>query len=114
MTKRTIDEACEFVAREFLGCVERDFGTHKAWVIAALGRKPDWDTPAPSWDFYGALWKECRARDISVMSKDDTGKRYTSLRSGTCGELRKYDGDPREALVRCVEQWCDGRAEGEG
>ena len=121
---RTIEQAAEYVAREFLG-----------WV--AVGQKlADWKderdeaapwrpTPGPTPDFFFALWGETKRRrwyacvedrpvlahaSVELISEDSF--RLDAVREGARRSSVQRFGDPREALIRCVEHWLDA-SEGE-
>ena len=105
---RTIQQAAEFCAREFLGCEQStDLGSagYLMWFDRAGSPVHD---PEPSWPFFGALWEECKRRGWEVQAATEP----VDCVDLCWGGAAYVEGEPREAIIRAVEQWLDAR-EGE-
>ena len=106
MTETPIQQAAERVAREFLNAYWS--GERVEWIAAHSGCAiPD---PEPSWPFFGALWDECERRGWWVQVRQDETVLHT-LEDGLRDFNASDPSDPREALIRCVEQWLDAQGE---
>lgn len=118
---RTIQQAADFCAREFLGCELRDYGTHKPWVVVdedGQARKPTWwNVPAPTPGFFFALHAECEARGWSIRTWTGDSAHEVLIVTGNAlvaANHIKVEGchSLADGLIRAVEQWLDAR-EGE-